>query len=133
MKKVHGSSGIKLVLVLALIGALVAGCGGGQSTAENEQEQIEKIDKDLGLGVPDSGDARTEVEEMIRSQFAVSAKEATGIAAVVNSVTCVEHADPGSFECFVDASYAEYGEVVPMNVPVTATCDESNCTWRTTS
>jgi hypothetical protein len=129
----------KLILmmgVLLAVTVLMAGCGGGQSTADKEQEQIEKIDKDLGLLEDDSGadDLRTQVESMIRDQFPAQAQQAWGVAAVVNDVTCAEHGgDTGSYECFVGASYAEAGEVVPMDMPVSATCDERNCTWRAQS
>jgi hypothetical protein len=94
-----------LVIVL-MICVTVAGCGGS------------------------SGASRGEVESMIRSQLPASVKRNTGEAVFVNKVTCTKKSK-NQFDCIASVTGTNgVGGLQSVDIPVSATCDEQNCTWR---
>ncbi len=95
---------------LLLVAATLAGCGGGQGS-----------------------DGREEVEAMIRSQLPESVRRNTGEAVFVNEVTCVDKGD-GEYDCVAAVTGTDgVGGLTNFDVPVSASCDAENCTWRSDS
>lgn len=70
---------------------------------------------------------------MIRSQLPDSVKRNTGEAVFVSNVTCVRE-DDRHYDCVATVSAetdGNYETIEYVDVGVSATCDEANCTWRT--
>lgn len=94
-------------LGLLLAAAVLAGCGGGNGSGGREQ-----------------------VESLIRSQLPESVRRNTGEAVFVNKVTCVDKGD-GDYECIAAVTGTDgVGGLTNFDVPVSASCDDENCTWR---
>lgn len=67
---------------------------------------------------------------MIRSQLPESVRRNSGEAVFVNEVTCVSKGD-NEFDCIARVTGTDgAGGLQNLDVPVSATCDEENCTWR---
>jgi hypothetical protein len=67
---------------------------------------------------------------MIRTQLPDSVRRNTGEAVIVNTVTCVAKGD-NEFDCIASVTGTNgVGGLRSFDVPVSATCDEQNCTWR---
>jgi hypothetical protein len=67
---------------------------------------------------------------MIRSQLPRSVLRNTGQAVFVNAVTCVDQKN-GDYECIARVSGADgVGNLQSFDLPIDASCDEANCTWR---
>lgn len=95
-------------LGLLLAAAVLAGCGGSEGSGGREQ-----------------------VESMIRSQLPESVRRNMGDAVLVNEVTCVDKGD-GDYECVAAVTGTDgVGGLTNFDVPVRASCDGENCTWRT--
>lgn len=98
---------MRAALALSLAVAALAGCGGA-SEAER----------------------RSGVEALIRSQLSESVRRNTGEAVLVNEVTCAAKGD-NEFDCIASVTGSDgVGGLQSFDVPVSATCDEENCTWR---
>jgi hypothetical protein len=95
------------VVGVLLAAAALAGCGGGEGSG-----------------------GRKQVEALIRSQLPESVHRNTGEAVLVNEVTCVDKGD-GDYECIAAVTGTDgAGGLTSFDLPVSATCDEENCTWR---
>ncbi len=91
--------------------AALAGCGGGGGESSGQRE---------------------EVEALIRSQFPASVQRNTGKPVLVNEIGCVEQ-DENRYECIASVTGTDgVGGLQEFDVPVTATCDDRKCVWRTT-
>jgi hypothetical protein len=82
-----------------------------------------------GVGGSDA-DRSAEVQSMIRSQLPDSAKRNLGMAVYVEDVTCAAKSDT-EFDCFATVTGANGGRFESFDLGISATCDDSSCTWRT--
>jgi hypothetical protein len=69
------------------------------------------------------GDAKVEVERMIRSQLPGSVKRNTGEAVFVDDVTCVSKGG-GDYDCIAVVTGTDgVGGLRSLDVPITASCE----------
>jgi hypothetical protein len=95
-----------LAVAVVAVAVVLAGCGGS------------------------GGGAKDDVEAMIGSQLPGSVMRNTGEAVFVNEVTCVEKGG-GGYDCVASVTGTDgAGGTQQLDVPVTASCDDENCTWR---
>jgi hypothetical protein len=98
---------VSLVVAVALLASLV-GCGGGGDNAA----------------------AKAQVELMIRSQLPGEVRKNTGEAVFVSDLTCVDKGH-NQFDCIAKVTGTNgVGGLQTTSVPISASCDKENCTWR---